>query len=404
MTKPLDSPAARLLAWEAGETPGPWEIILFPTNRCNLKCGICWQRWAEETFGKVDYDSEVSSERLLQLVDEAAAMDAREWCIVGGGEPMLRGALVMDLCERIRAHGMNGSIQSNGTRFTQEHFERLIRIGWDRLVISLDGPNPAINDAIRSAGAFDRAVNNLRLLRDLKQSAQSLLPQVSLSMVLTALNYRHLDDMVRLAGELGCESLNTITLVVQGARCREYEMSPEQRAELPGYIAQATRLAHEIGVSPQFYVPDNAMDDWPACAPIVSSNPNDIANAICFEPWLTLSILAEDGKGGPCSQFWARDCDNISALSLKDLWLGPYMQQVRQQILTHKNLPAYCSTCCSNIPGRAAAIREQLEQERRRRLSLPRRFWRHARQHGLRGALKRTKEFLIARRNAQGSR
>ena len=37
----------RLDAWRNGGSAGPLRVTLFPTNRCNLRCSICWQRWAD---------------------------------------------------------------------------------------------------------------------------------------------------------------------------------------------------------------------------------------------------------------------------------------------------------------------------------------------------------------------
>ena len=110
MARDGDTPLTRLHRWQAGETPGPWTITLIPTNRCNLRCEICWQRRTEADFGH-----EVQDSRLEELVDEAAAMGVREWNISGGGEPMARAGLVLSLCERIRERDMNGALQTNAT-------------------------------------------------------------------------------------------------------------------------------------------------------------------------------------------------------------------------------------------------------------------------------------------------
>lgn len=397
MKRTLDSKARRLLAWQAGETPGPWEIILFPTNRCNLKCRICWQRWVEEEKGKVDLESEVSDERLLRLVDEAADLDVREWNIVGGGEPMVRGPLVMQMCERIRELGMNGTIQTNGTRFTGEQFETLIQIGWEKIVVSLDGPSAEINDAIRSERSFDQATKNLRTLKDLKYKHDSVSPRVGLSMVITNANYDRIEDMLYLGRDLGCETVGGITLVAQSTLCQDFVLTEAQYAKLQENIRRAELLAKEIGVQAVFCVPDKPMSEWPECAPVVSSDPSDIVNAVCFEPWLTLAVLAEGGRGGPCAPSWDMNCDTINDLSLRELWTGPYLQEVRQQILAHTNLPDYCHTCCSNIPGQTARIREQVLNEQYRHKGIASKLRHNIKTQGLWWTIVRVSEWLRTR-------
>ena len=142
----VDEQVMRLLRCERKEAPAPWYITIFPTNRCNLRCGICWQRRFDHLH------DDIPDERLLRLVDECAALDVRGWCIAGGGEPMTRPDVVLAMCERIRGHGMDGTLVTNGVAFKTSYFERLADCRWSDIAVSLDGPTEDINDAIRSNG------------------------------------------------------------------------------------------------------------------------------------------------------------------------------------------------------------------------------------------------------------
>ena len=59
--------ALRLGEWARGNKAGPFKMMYFPTNACNLECAICWQRQ-----GVHDY-SDLSVERQTNLIDEAIA-------------------------------------------------------------------------------------------------------------------------------------------------------------------------------------------------------------------------------------------------------------------------------------------------------------------------------------------
>ena len=199
MSHDLDTPVTRLLRWHAGETPGPWQLHLFPTNRCNLRCKTCWQRSIEFAT-----DREVPDDRLLALADEAAALGVKEWFIIGGGEPMARGDLVIRLCERIRERGMDGVLHTNGTLFKPAHLESLVRMGWGRVKVSLDGPTAAVNDPIRGEGAFERATGNIRRLTELKREQGVSVPTVALHPTLVRQNFEKAGDIIELARDLGC--------------------------------------------------------------------------------------------------------------------------------------------------------------------------------------------------------
>ena len=348
--------AARLYRWLEGETPGPCLVTIFPTNRCNMRCTICWQRWSEFTY------DEVPDERWLRLIDEGAEMRVWDWIIVGGGEPMVRADLVMQLCDRICRHGMDGALHTNGTLFTRDHIEHLIDIGLRRVVVSLDGPNAEINDRIRTKGSFQKATENLRLFKELKRKRRARLPETSLLTTLTNLNYDKLDQMVDLARELGCEEGVTLSnLIVQEEVCASFDLSEEQRAEFPMHLRRAMRRGRWKRVLTNFrrFLPENqATLSRMEVAEDASVSLGRIAQSRCFEPWLSTSITS-DGKVGPCCAFWAEDADNIRNMSLREVWLGPYMEKVRRQLVID-DLPEYCLRCPYTIVVRNEALRARL--------------------------------------------
>ena len=351
----MNTRGGRLLQWETGETPGPWYVNLFPTNRCNLRCAICWQRWCD-----IDYSAEVCDERLLEVVDECADLDAREWSIVGGGEPMIRAELVLELCERIRARDMNGSIQTNGTLFTVDQLERLIRIGWANIIFSLDGPTLEVNDEIRSAGSFEKATATIRQAAELKRVHQADTPLLNLHVTLTNLNYDKLDQLAELAHDLGCDGVGAGLLTGEGDTCERFRLREDHLADLPAHIERAFRRAEELGVRPNFSpiqpVSGGGYRDklWDR----LFGGPSGLARTSCYEPWLNLTILA-DGKAGPCCVFWDTQAQNIRESTVKDAWLGPYFQQLRQDFLEGR-LPDYCANCPSNYLPRGVALRREL--------------------------------------------
>lgn len=397
---------SRLLRWEAGETPGPWGLSLFPTNRCNQRCKICWQRWVESETGQVDY-SEVPDRRLLELVDEAAELEVREWTISGGGEPMMRGHLMMALCERIQERGMYGHLHTNATMLTREHLEHLIRIRWRWLNVSLDGPNPEINDAIRSKGAFERATENIRRLAELRRKHRVDRPIVILNPVVTRANYDKMDQMVQLAKELECAGgVFLSSLIVHDQSSASFELTDDERAQLPERLARAVARAERLGV------PNNIRTLLPSEPDPEAPDPHReesrfvgdgrLTDALCFEAWLNVAIAA-DGKAGPCCVFYDAEADSIRDMGLREVWVGPYLEGIRKKLLARSNLPSYCASCHSAIAPRTEDLRQALlararvgwsEMDLPHRIAfLTRRFASSLRNHGLRQAVRRAREW-----------
>lgn len=397
----IDTPGERLLRWEKGESPGPWYVSLFPTNRCNLKCSICWQRRVE-----IDHTGELSDERLLHFVDECAALGAKEWVIVGGGEPMIRDELVIEMCERICSHGMNGRIQTNGLRFKPDYFERLINIQWSEIVFSLDGPTEAINDEIRSKGSFAHATANMRKLNELRIQKKSTFPRTYLTSVVTSTNYDKFDQLAELAHELGCAGLRGGHLTPESDLSVQFELNDKEMSAFPDHIRNAGQRAESLGLNHGLYELLLKSDD-------LSSSENSeresqdkktgLDRSPCLEPWLSIQIQPT-GYLGPCCIFWDTEADNIQDMTLEEAWLGPYMQKVRAEFLEGR-YQSYCASCHSWFRVHDAFFREDLDMARERdrwvygsvftRLSvLMRKSWQSLRRNGLRSTVKRGIEWL----------
>ncbi len=402
----------RLLRWKSGGTAGPWTVSLYPTNRCNFRCPICWQR---NPNLKLDHKDELPSERYLRLVDEGAEAGVREWSILGGGEPLVRGDLIMDLCERIRRKGMSGYIQTNGSLFSSAQLERLVGIGWDCVRVSLDGPNAEVNDTIRDEDSFERATSNLKKLAEIKRRARSDVPVVSLYMVITSLNCDKLDQMAECASDVGASDIEASTMIVHSNEGRPFQLDERQRAELPRHLERAIKRADELGIRHNFSLffrgditaDPNAMHSG-AEAPV-----RDFLEAPCFLPWLNMVVLY-NGSAGPCCMYDSEcmnDDNNIGKSSLMQVWLGSYFRQLRAQMLEGR-MPGYCATCPSTLFAEQDVLRREarecLNQDTPPEKSFPhsvpwiaRKALRSVRQYGPRRALQRGIEWIRIRRGSK---
>ena len=353
-----DTKLNRLLQWRAGKSPGPWQMVVFPTNRCNLKCGICWQRYAEETFGKLEHTREVSDERWLELVEEAAALNVREWSIAGGGEPFVRAALVMEMCERIRANGMNGGVYTNGTLLKREYIEHLVEIGWERLDFSIDGPTADINDAIRGAGAFERAITALRLLQEIKQAKGKQYPVVDVHCVLTRHNADKMEAMAHMVNGVGIKSLGFSMLQVESRQCEPFQITEQQLAALPAHAAKAAQLCDDLHIATNAHTLTAAIDRMQARVESEGPIKDHFVDAGCFEPFLSVAVLAE-GQAGPCCAFWDEHADNIRDHSLEAIWKGSWFTTMRERLI-HREFPDFCKHCPSHFVWQTEETRQAL--------------------------------------------
>ena len=350
----------RVLQWHAGETPrpGPDRIICFPTNRCNLRCVHCWLRWADD-YDKT-YKSELSDDRLIELVDEGAELGVRQWFFVGGGEPTVRGKVLMRVFEKIRAHGMEGAVHSNGTLFADHMLEWFVDNGWMEVWVSLDGPNAEINNSIRSGG-FDKAVGALGRLSELKRKHGVSAPRLVINAAITNRTWDRVAEFVDLAHSIGPDvNMQFCGLMVDGPGAAELALTPEQKEEYPKYVREAEARAEELGVAnnfPSHLDTEYNYDQSDMHRGYVFHPEAGMPESMCFEPYSTLAIMP-NGHAGPCCVFFGQDAgaQSLADMSMRALWEGPYLEQVRKSMYAGKT-PVYCRRCLPNLYVEKEAIR-----------------------------------------------
>ncbi len=392
----------RLLQWQQQRPEGPWRLLALPTYRCNVKCGICVRNWYPMPDFLFD---ELPDERWLSLVDEAGALGVRSFVIGGGGEPMLRGKLVTEMCVKVKAWGMEGRLQTNGTRMPPETIEALIKAGWDCLSISLDGPDVAVNDAIRFEGAYNKVVATLHALRAMKAKYKSSLPTVSIHMTITAQNYNRLEDMVAFCLDTGVDMLAASPLIENGMADTGYPLNLEHRAALPSNIKGAIKKADAAGLPHTLHnllmLVEKAESDTvtgkPACPELV----NMLAGAHCLEPWTGVSIVSS-GHISPCCFFWDEQAESIRDMTLAEAWNGPYMTGFRERMLLGK-LRGECIHCKFPHSEEHVGLKEALQKTFNTGggTGVLRRIFNSLRNHGIRGSFKRFKEWRVIKRAAR---
>lgn len=332
-------------------------MVFFPTNRCNLKCKMCWRHHFEFNPG-----DEIPDERLLTLVDECADLGVKGWSIAGGGDPMMRASLVLRMCERIRQRDMQGMLITNALLLKTEHLQKFIEIGWTDIQCSLEGPTAAINDPLRGNGTFQRATDVMRQCAQMRHDAGAQFPKLSFYSTLTKDNYSSLVEMVELTQRLGCDNFRAG--LATGDWCKELLLEPRHLKALPGIVARAERRARELGIGVDLY-PVLKEPSWlefrDQLMDILLGKRIGISNALCFDPWYSLAVLA-DGRIGPCCCSWHEDAPKITDAPLRELWFGPYFTKAREEIAANRPLD-FCNQCPPILMKRAREVRRYMQMD-----------------------------------------
>lgn len=133
-------------------------------NKCNLRCKHCYQ----EGYTAI----ELSFDKLKKIADQIT-MALEKWDMYGrisltGGEPFSSKQL-FPLLEHLNSQKRIKSINilTNGTLITNDDIDRLKKISkLFEVQVSLDGDNADMHDSVRGKGAFQKAINGIRLLKE----------------------------------------------------------------------------------------------------------------------------------------------------------------------------------------------------------------------------------------------
>lgn len=140
------------------QPPGPvviWNLI----RRCNLTCKHCYSISADK-----DFPGELDTQQVYGVLDDLKQYGVPV-LILSGGEPLMRKD-IFDISHRARAMGFYVGLSTNGTMISEENIEQIADVGYDYVGISVDGVKETHDYFRRKQGAFDEAMNGIRLCRD----------------------------------------------------------------------------------------------------------------------------------------------------------------------------------------------------------------------------------------------
>jgi MoaA/NifB/PqqE/SkfB family radical SAM enzyme len=181
---------------------GPLLGTLVVTYRCNYNCPMC------PVASEAGQD-ELDTAAVESLVDEFAAMGTPGLAITGG-EPLLRDD-VIQIIRRARSHGMVVNLSTNGHLLTEDHIlDRLVGDPPDNVNVSLDSALPEWHDRLRGfPGSFERVVEGIRGLVA-RRAGEKASFHITLVSVLTERSFSKVNDLCRLAEELGVDAVGFI--------------------------------------------------------------------------------------------------------------------------------------------------------------------------------------------------
>jgi radical SAM protein with 4Fe4S-binding SPASM domain len=329
-------------------------VMLETTQRCNLRCIHC--AVSEENNNGAYAWQDLPTESFYKLLPVLTAH--KPWVHLSGhGETFLHPDFWEMLEATIHA-GCRVRFQTNGTMLTREHAERIVKLGVELIVISVDAASNELFDKIRRRAKLERILANLAYLQEVKSRAGSSRPLLEFEFVAMRQNIHELPDVIALAAKYGAHLVGVTELaeyaltVGQSLRgdplMREWADKAEVAAKQHGIelLWAATLPEREV---PKDSLPlDVAVPAVPAAvieAPVVATPaaPPSMRKT-CREPWERI-FVKHDGKVFPCCYINEAHGD-LTVQTFEEAWHDPRYEALRRSLLSSSP-----RTECANCPA-----------------------------------------------------
>jgi radical SAM protein with 4Fe4S-binding SPASM domain len=184
-------------------TAPPTFVNIELSNKCNLQCKFCWFH-GENGVGNKYKDSELTTEEVFLLINQLDQFKPSIY--LGGSEPFIRKDF-LSILRYIKKHKLNVAFTTNGTLINTPINNELVSLAIDNMTFSLDGDEKT-HDEIRGKGIFQKVVNNIRQLGEVKKINNSKKPVITVNITLNPLTVGQIDKTIHTIREATQNNVN----------------------------------------------------------------------------------------------------------------------------------------------------------------------------------------------------
>jgi tungsten cofactor oxidoreducase radical SAM maturase len=175
--------------------PDVRKLYIQPTTGCNLHCRTCIRNVWDE------HETQMSMNTFHGLMESLDKLPHLPRVVFSGfGEPLTHPN-ILEMIKAVRKRHMAVTVGSNGLLLSSEMARELVKLGVDRLVVSVDGVKPETYACVRGA-MLSQVLSNIRGLNEAKRRLGSLTPALGIEFVVLRTNVTELAELTRLASQL----------------------------------------------------------------------------------------------------------------------------------------------------------------------------------------------------------
>ena len=293
----------------------PVSISFEPTTSCNLRCPECPSGLREFTrptgMLKKSFFTETIDDihkHLLYLI------------FYFQGEPYLNTDF-LDMVKYASSKGIYTATSTNAHYLTDDAARKTIESGLDRLIISIDGTTQDVYQQYRIGGNLEKVLEGARNIVRWKKELNSKTPFVFFQFLVVKPNEHQVEDIKRLAREIGVDEVRFKT-----AQVYDFENDPNKL--IPETDKYSRYKKNKDGTH---------------------TAKNKLANH-CWKLWHA-NVISWDGLVVPCcfDKDAKHQLGNLKNESFKKIWHNSNYKQFRSELMTSRKNIDICSNCSEGV-------------------------------------------------------
>ncbi len=288
----------------------PFTLSFEPTTACNLRCPECPSGLRAFTRPTGNLKSDFFRRTLDEVADDLVYL-----IFYFQGEPYIHPQF-LDMVQHARERGIYTITSTNGHFLNDENARRTVESGLDRLIISIDGTTQEVYEQYRIGGRLDVVLQGARNVVRWKRQLGSRTPHLIFQMLVVRPNEHQLDEVRRLAREIGIDEVKFKT-----AQFYDYENGHPLLPQQERYARYRRRTDGRYEIR------------------------NPLHNH-CWKLWHSC-VITWDGLVAPCC--FDKDVQHrlgdLKTQSLRSVWRGAAFQAFRRRLLLGRREIDICTNC-----------------------------------------------------------
>jgi radical SAM protein with 4Fe4S-binding SPASM domain len=293
----------------------PVSVSFEPTTSCNLRCPECPSGLRQFTRPTGMLQKSFFKETIDDIYKELLYL-----IFYFQGEPYLNPEF-LEMVQYASSKNIYTATSTNAHYLTDENARKTVESGLDRLIISIDGTTQEVYQQYRIGGNMQKVIEGAKNVMKWKKLLNSKTPFVFFQFLVVKPNEHQIEDIKRLAKEVGVDEVRFKT-----AQVYEYETDPNQL--IPTIDKFSRYKKNAAGV----FEAKNKMAN--RCWKLQHAN-----------------VITWDGLVVPCcfDKDAMHQLGNLKNQSFKQIWKNDNYKQFRKELTKSRKNIDICANCSEGV-------------------------------------------------------